>query len=494
MRKKKLILNTITSFSNQIITMICGFILPKLLLENYGSEVNGLVSSITQFLGFITFMELGIGAVVQSALYKPLSNKNEDEISKIIISAERFFKKLSVIMVIYTIILAILYPIITKSNFGYLYSSSLIVVISISALAQYYFGITYQLLLNADQKSYVQNIIQIISLIINTIATVLLIRRGNSIQIVKLATSIIYILRPLAMILYVKKNYHINKDIVLDEEPIKQKWNGLAQHLASVILNSTDIVVLTLLSSLKNVSIYTIYNLVVIGVKQIITSLTNGMASLLGNMLARKEIDLLNKTFDKLEFLIHFMVVLSFTCTGLLIIPFVQVYTKNISDINYIVPTFAYLITLAQAAYCLRLPYNIMVLAAGHYKQTQLSAIIEMIINVFLSVLLVIKFGLIGVAIGTFIAMAYRTVYLALYLKNNIIKRKFRNFIKHIIIDLIIVFISILMTRGFEMSYISYSAWIILALKVGTICLVTSFVVNLIAYKKLIISVIRYRE
>ncbi|NLA84082.1 MAG: sugar isomerase, partial [Clostridiales bacterium] len=55
-------------------------------------------------------------------------------------------------------------------------------------------------------------------------------------------------------------------------------------------------------------------------------------------------------------------------------------------------------------------------LAAGHYKQTQMSAIIEMLLNIIISIALVFRWGLVGVAIGTFIAMAYRTCYLALYL------------------------------------------------------------------------------
>ena len=82
-RGKKLALNTITSLILQLVTVVCGFILPRLILESFGSDVNGLVNSITQFLGVITLLDLGVGAVVQSALYKPLTEKDTDMISKI---------------------------------------------------------------------------------------------------------------------------------------------------------------------------------------------------------------------------------------------------------------------------------------------------------------------------------------------------------------------------------------------------------------------------
>ena len=99
-RGKKLALNTITSLILQLVTVVCGFILPRLILESFGSDVNGLVNSITQFLGVITLLDLGVGAVVQSALYKPLTEKDTDMISKIYVSANKFFRRLAEILLV----------------------------------------------------------------------------------------------------------------------------------------------------------------------------------------------------------------------------------------------------------------------------------------------------------------------------------------------------------------------------------------------------------
>lgn len=59
----------------QITILICGFIVPKVIITNFGSNVNGLVSSITQFLAYITLLEAGMGPVVKSALYGPIAKK-----------------------------------------------------------------------------------------------------------------------------------------------------------------------------------------------------------------------------------------------------------------------------------------------------------------------------------------------------------------------------------------------------------------------------------
>ena len=91
MRKKLLVKNTASSLLSQLTALICGFILPRFFLLHFGSEVNGLVNSITQFLGVISFLELGVGAVVQSSLYKPLADKDNQKISCVVVSANRFF-------------------------------------------------------------------------------------------------------------------------------------------------------------------------------------------------------------------------------------------------------------------------------------------------------------------------------------------------------------------------------------------------------------------
>lgn len=494
-RKKKLVLNSITSLLYQLVALMCGFVLPRVFLSTYGSTVNGLVSSIAQFLGFISLCEMGVGVVIQSTLYKPLATGDMLGVSKVVISSERFFRKIAYILVVYTLVLMVAYPFVTVDDFDYHYTMLLILVMSISTFAQYYFGMTYRLILSADQLGFIHYSVHSITLILNMIACIVLMSLGASIHFVKLASSLIFLLQPLVIASVAKRRYKIDYSIVLIEEPIKQKWNGLSQHIAGVVLGNTDVVVLTIMSTLENVSIYAVYHLVVNGVKQIILSLTSGMQAMLGNMLVKRETDILNQTFDFFEWTVHTLVTLVFSITSILIIPFVSVYTSGITDVNYIVPTFAYLITLAQAIYCLRLPYNIMVLAAGHYKQTQWSAIIEASINIIVSVVTVYRFGLVGVAVGTLIAMLYRTYYLAWYLRKNIINRNFKNYLKHMLVDAISVFvfwwyISVI-PNLYTLSSQTYLAWFWLAVKVGITAILLAIFVNLLFYRSFIAKIVR---
>ena len=479
--QQKLKANMISSLVLQITVFISGIILPRLFIESYGSRVNGLISSIQQFLGFITLGEMGIGAVIQFNLYKPLSEKKWDEISAIVTSANRFFNKLLKCIVIYIVILAVCLPIKVLGQFSYLYTCTLVMSISISYIMQYYFGMTYRQLLDADQISFVRIIPQIVQIIINLIVCVLLIRSKVSIQVVKMITSILYSIQPVVIYIYCKKKYpRVDNKIHLDNEPIKQKWNGIAQHIASVVLKDTDVVVLTLFSTLENVSIYAVYNLVINGIEIIIESVINNFTAYFGELYAKSRTRELKNKFDEFEAIYHVILTIIFFCIGRLIVPFVSVYTYGINDANYIVPVFALILTIAQWLYCARLPYHIMIKAAGHYRGTQNSAFIEAVLNVIISVTTVYAWGIVGVALGTAVAMLYRSVYYWIYLRKNILVRPLKKVLFIYGRDCIIVILAYVFTIKMSLQECTYFSWFVLATMVFVITTVVAIFIFLL--------------
>lgn len=284
------------------------------------------------------------------------------------------------------------------------------------------------------------------------------------------------------------------KKIKYSGEPIKQKWNGVAQHISAVILDGTDNIVLTIFAGLKAVSIYSVYNIVVVGVKQLLLSMTNGIQSLIGELIAKKEYGELNNIFGWVEWTIHTGTVFVFGVTALLIVPFVQIYTHGVTDANYIQPLFAALIVLANAGHCLRLPYNIVILAGGHYKQTQKCYIIAAVLNVIISVVAVNKLGLIGVTMGTVVAMCYQTLWMAIYDSKNIIYWSLKNFFKQVVVDIVTValmssFMFLTPIKVFfTLSSLSYISWVVLAIKVSIVSIIFICITNLICYKKYMIK------
>ena len=479
MRSKNAIKNIISSVALQAITIICGFIIPKLIITNFSSEVNGLVASITQFLAYIILLESGFGPVVKSVLFKPIANKDKSTIENILKTSEKFFRKIAYIFLVYILVLCAVFPAMFLTQFDTIFTLSLVVIIAISTFAEYYFGMTYKLYIYAEQKNYVLSFIQIGTVILNTIAVILLIHFGASIQIVKLASCFIFILRPIIQNLYVKKKFEINLKNAKGDYKIEQKWEGLAQHIAFVVHKNTDIVILTICGSLADISVYSVYLIVINAVKNVTHSFIGGLDATFGDMIAKDEKEKLSKSFKKYEVYYLTIATIIFASTMFLITPFIKIYTKGITDANYIVPEFAVIMVLAEFVWAIRQPYNDLIKVAGHFRQTRVGAWVEAVSNIIVSFILVWQFGIVGVAIGTLIAMSFRTIEFMYYTSKYILNRSIWHSLKRL---LIIVFevglISIIVNVIPQTDLTNYKDWALQAVVVTSISSVVVITTN----------------
>ena len=479
---KKLQVNTVLPLINMISLTLIGIIIPKLIIVNYGSEINGIIASITHFTSIMALLDMGVGAVVQSSFYKPLAENDTDSISKIYKSSSRFFLKITVALVAYTAAVSFAYPLIVKTSLSFHVMAMLVAAVSFNSYSKNYLGITKTLLLNAHEKIYIPVAINIICAVIGFVLSVLLINYKIPIVAVEMATAVAFMIKPFLLKLYIKGHYVITRQVDISEEPIKQKWNGIAQHLAFYVTTNVDVIVITLLISVKEVSVYSVYNMIVSGISGLIIVLQSGVQPALGRLYASGKSKELSESFNKYEFLVHLVTTFLFSCTISLIIPFVSVYTAGINDVNYIRPAFAVIFCIAQFFYSLRYPYHTMVIAAGHFKQTQVSSVIELLINLLLTIILSIKFSLTGVVIGTLVSLAYRFFYLLYYSKKGI-----RLFLS----DVCSLIVSALVCFNLSLRNPTYYSWIIMAVEVSTISLVTILTVNILVNRNRLISILK---
>lgn len=468
----------------QLITIISGFIIPRLLLETFGSEVNGLVSSLTQFLKYMDLFEGGLSSVVLASLYKPLSQRDYKKTSAIISATDKFYKKLSLFFMIYTVILGIIYPLIVKSEFSSAYISSLTLILSINLFCQYCFSITWRTLLRADKRVYYISLVQILVIVLNTIGVAVGIKIFPNIHIIKIITAIVYLLQPILFNLYVKKHYEIEKNATPDKNALKQRWDGFGINIAAFMHNNTDVVILTLLSELKNVSVYSVYYLVTSGLKSLITSISAGIQPSLGHVYVEEDKEKLNKTFETYEFIIYCASFFLFVVGGLCITPFVQLYTNGVNDVNYFQPILGWLMIFAELMFCLREPYVNMAYCANKFKEVSKYAYIEAFLNIILSIILVIKFGIIGVAIGTLVAMTYRTLCHIYFLKNNILHRSIIKTVKIFIIFLVpSIFIIVISKLLLKSDSVNIMSWFVFAIKNAIVAIIIYITTIAIFYK-----------
>ena len=190
------------------------------------------------------------------------------------------------------------------------------------------------------------------------------------------------------------------------------------------------------------------------------------------------------KNFCLIELGLHAVTVFLFSCMGILIIPFVKIYTDGLTDANYIQPIFAAVLVTAYGIRCLRTPYNIWILAAGHFKETYKCHITAAVLNLSASVIAVFYLGLVGVAVGTLIAMCFQTVWMMCYTARNLVKCNFLHILKQFSADIVMVISICFLTANITLQNTSYFDWFVMAMQVALISIICIISVICIFYPK----------
>lgn len=492
MEKKVVLRNVICSLLLQAVTILSGFIIPKIILNDFGSSVNGLVSSINQFLNYIKLLEGGLSGVIMAALYKPLNEGDHQKVSAIVKATASFFRKVGIIYVVYALALGLVYPLVVGTGYSYEYSVALILVLGMNLFVQYFFSLTYKLLLSADRKVFFVSLTQTLIIVLNTVSVWVCSKLFHDILLLKFATALIFLIQPLFFTTYVRKHYHLDQQAEPDQQALSQRWDGFGVNIAYFIHTNTDIVILTVFSTLANISVYSVHLMVVNALKNLIVSISSAISPSFGKVLAEDNHERLNRVFDQYEYWIYLISTILFTCGMILLTPFVMLYTSNIHDADYHQKAFGIILALSEMVYCIRDPYVSASYAAGHFKQISKYAYIEAALNIVMSVALVFKFGIIGIAVGTLLSMIFRMLAHIWYLKKNIVNRNVTKAIKPaLVFTLTTVLCYFGITKCMTLDFTSYVAFFVNAFIIFCVVTIVNVGISFPFFKKQFMGLIK---
>lgn len=499
MRTKQALKNTISSLLLEVVVAISGLIVPRIFTAAYGSSVNGLVSSISQFITYMSLVEAGIGAAGTVSLYSPLAQKDKQSINEIVSAARIFYIKSGCIFVALVLILTFFYPYIVHGEIcDVTFIRTMILVLSVSGITDYFILGKYRVILQADQKYYVISIAQIIGTIIVMFSSIILIKINVSALLVKTTASFVYFLRSLAVAAYFKKNYpEVSFKVSPNMEAFSQRWSALLHQVVAMIVNNTDIILLTVMlpqNALAEVSVYSVYNLVGYALSSLLNSICNGVRPSFGQVISRNENDVLHRSFNFFEYVMFMLIFLCYVCMGVLIFPFVKLYSLDFTDgVTYARWSVAILFTFMGVIQSVRLPDSMIIVAAGHYKQTQWRALIEAIINLGVSIILVKPLGIVGVLIGTCASYLYRSTdvifYASKYLITGTRKTTFKRLLRNVVISAVLNFLGFLLIPAQMNSWITWILYAVLFF-LGTAVVIIG--VNFIAEPSQYCECVRY--
>jgi len=472
----------------QVVTIALGFVIPRLTLVHWGSETNGLMSSVGSMLTYMSLLEAGVGTAALQALYGPIAREDRASTNRIMSAVHQFYKRTGIIYLGIVLILSVIYTLFVQTELPKATVFAVILLSGLSGVLSYFFQGKFTIFLSAEGKSYVTtNITTVISVAVDFVKVALLMLGGNVVML-----QVVYfgfnLLRVVIYSVYMHRHYAwIDYHACPDTQALSQRKAVLIHQISGLIFNNTDVLILTVLATLKTVSVYNMYMMIFGMVKAIGTVLSGGYTYALGQAY-NSDRNRFVKLFDIYEtYTISIMFSLYCVC-GILILPFLKLYTAGIDDISYIDNYLPWLFVTYFLLHNGRTSSGNVINFAQKFEETKWRSILESGINLTVTIVLTAKIGIYGALLGTIAALLYRTNDMILF-ASRILERSAWITYRRWISNVILVFLLMIVFSKIELpidSYFSFLVWaVILTISIALLFMIVCSIMELDSAKYL---------
>ena len=415
--------NLLSGIVYQVVLIVISFVLPRLYLENFGSEVNGVLSTIKQIFVYMFLLESGVGLATTQALYKPVAEKNHSKVSSIISATHNYYIKIGFIYLGIVLLIAVVYAYIVPTSISSGVLFGIIILTALPALFSYFVQAKYRILLEVDGRKYIITNSETVLQLLSNVGKILVLLLTNSLLLIQLVYCILYLLQLYFVFIKAKRRYDwLDVKSKPDFTAISQRKSVLVHQVSGMVFNNTDVLLLSFLCDFKVVSVYTIYNIFFSQIQTFITSIISGFSFALGQMF-HVDKEKFMKVYNVYETFYIMSTFIIYTLMAVFLLPIIQIYTKGINDANY---TNAYLLILFVIMNLLsngKLPSNHVLEYSGKFEETRSHAIWEMVINITVSIVAILLWGICGAIIGTIVALIYRGAMMIYYSNKKVLER-----------------------------------------------------------------------
>lgn len=414
-RVHKSVLNAEVNLIFYFLSLFLAFFSRKIFLECLGDEFIGLTGTLNNILGYLNLAELGIGSCISFFLYKPLQSNNHQDIQELLSVIGYLYRWIGIVILFCSIFISLFFPFIFSNEelgIGIVYFSFYSFLGS--SLIGYFINYR-EVLLAADQKSYLVAIY------------------FQSANLIKIALQIILVLTYKNLFLWVAiefffgiigciiLNWKINKEypwLKADKRQGKsllKKYPGILKNTRQIfihqikdfILSKSDELFVFIFVSLKMVAYYGNYIMIISKVSLLFKSALDAVNAGVGNLVAEGNKAQMFKVFWELMTIRHFVAGVLCYSIYCYIEPFICLWlgSEYILDHRILVLLAIYIYISNSRGVVDAFNH-----AHGLYADVW-SAWAELILNVSITIVAGIYYGIIGILLGKLVSLGFIVIW-----------------------------------------------------------------------------------
>lgn len=397
-------------------------VVPRVTIETYGSAANGVVASLTQVVGLFLVVEAGLSNAAMLSLYAPLASGDRSLVLRIVASVERLYRQVGIVFISLVVVLALAYPnLLSVPGMSKVEVAFLAIILGANGATDFLAFAKYRVFLAASQRSYVVSRASALYLALGALIIFGVAECGGS-----LVQG-----RALAAIALACKWWLLRRSAVswlgisrletgAEFSSIPKRGDVVLQQVLGAVQVGAPAILATVFTSLESVSVLYMYSTVALGITSILGIVSSGATAGFGDMIARCLDRSLRRAYSDLEFLYGGLCGVVFGVGLALIVPFMAIFVGGLDHVAYEDPILGMLVCVNGWLYAVKAPQGMMIIAAGHFRETRYRVVAQAIIIVIGGTVLGALFGLVGILLASMISNLYRVFDLLFYISTRI--------------------------------------------------------------------------
>lgn len=399
--------NAATSVGGQLLNNLLRFVCRTVFIHTLGKEFLGISSLYTNILTLLSISELGFSAAVTFSLYKPLAENDQETIRSLMDFYKKAYRVIGLIILGVGLCLMPFLPnlmtgVTDKVNI-YLYYFLYLM----QTVASYLFYAYKAVLLTADQKKYISDLISYFCQIIMNVLQVIVLIVLRSFFIYTVLLIVENIVANLMVAACVDRRYPYirGKAKPLSEGQRKDIFTRVyamaLYKVSSAIGTATDNLIISSMINVAAVGIYNNYYMIIQVFQNLVTGIFQSASASVGNQFAGKSADRNAFIFRCLSLACNFMVTMLSVCFLTVFQPFIRAWIGAdylLADSVLVIIVYNFATNYFQ---CVVQIYRE---ATGVFVYGKYRAVATAVSNLIISIILVKLMGIGGVFLGSIIS------------------------------------------------------------------------------------------
>ncbi len=427
-RMAKSMKNSVVGIIGMMCTLILSFVSKSIFIKLLGNEYNGVNYLFTGILNALNLAELGFASAIAFALYKPLSEGDEELTSEIMNFFKTVYRIVALIVAVLGVCCIPILQFLIKEDVETLpfslgqlriYFSLFLLNTVLSYLLAY-----KRSLISADQRSYIISYVDYsanILLTLGQIALLLITKSYYAFLGIMIAKTVINN-AVIALIANKKypylKKYRKNKLLSEEKKKIFNNVKAMMLHKIGtvVIFNTTAIVISAFVGIVEN-GLYGNYMSIASQVGTLIGMIFSSVTASVGNLCVEKDKDAQYDIFNKMNYFSLWLFYFSFISYVCLFNPFIDIWLGK--GLTFGIWT---VIMISLNACVINLRKSVLTFrdAKGLFRSDRYKPLIEAAVGIGLAIGLGHVWGVFGVMLGYTIA----TVFIAIPIETWVLFKK----------------------------------------------------------------------